>query len=49
MSILLTNVKMEVEARKAETVYRMIFSKRIVGTLDGENQATNGTNKNVRK
>lgn len=49
MSILLTNVKMEVEARKAETVYRMIFSKRIVGILDGATQATNGTNKSVSK
>ena len=45
--ILLVKVKREAEASNAEIVYGIIFSKLIVGILDGKNQATNGTNKRV--
>lgn len=47
--ILLTKVNREAEASNAEIVYGMIFSKLIVGMLDGESQATNETNKTVSK
>lgn len=42
-------VKREAEASNAEIVYGIIFSKLIVGILDGATQATNGTNKSVSK
>lgn len=47
--ILLSKVKREAEASNAEIVYGMIFSKLIVGMLDGESQSANETNKTESK